>query len=156
MTDEIGSVVRAVMVEDEAEWKRLYREYRAFYELAPDDDAVDRTWGWVSNGEFGLSGLVVVRGGELAGLANLRRFARPSSASTGLYLDDLFTSPEHRRSGVASELIDQARRIAGAEGSTVVRWVTAADNSTARSLYDSVATATRWVTYDLPVESSSR
>jgi len=30
-----------------------------------------------------------------------------------------------------------------------VRWITAGDNATARRLYDAVATATPWVTYDM-------
>lgn len=34
------------------------------------------------------------------------------------------------------------------EHATVVRWVTAEDNDVARRLYDRVATATAWVTYD--------
>jgi hypothetical protein len=38
---------------------------------------------------------------------------------------------------------------AAAEGLSVVRWITAEDNRTARRLYDSVAAATPWVTYDL-------
>ncbi|MGJ7538922.1 hypothetical protein [Brevibacterium luteolum] len=35
-----------------------------------------------------------------------------------------------------------------AQGCSVVRWITAADNSTARSLYDQLAVQTNWVTYD--------
>lgn len=148
---KLGTFVRSVRAEDEANWKHLYRQYRGFYELAPDDDAVDQTWGWVRDRDHGISGLVAVRGDALVGLANIRRFARPSTATRGLYLDDLFTIPDLRREGIGSALLEEAKRIAAGEGANVVRWVTAEANSTARSLYDSVATATHWVTYDMSI-----
>ncbi len=83
-----------------------------------------------------------------ARLADLRRFARPSSATTGLYLDDLFTAPDP---GAASRpaLLHEAAATAAAEGASVVRWITAEDNATARAVYDRVAAATPWVTYDM-------
>lgn len=149
MVTQSSVLVRAVQAQDEQNWKNLYRQYRAFYDLVPDEGAVDRTWGWVRGRQHGISGLVAARGDELVGLANLRRFARSSSATMGLYLDDLFTSPELRRAGVGSALLAEAKRMAADEGASVVRWVTAETNSTARSLYDSVATATHWVTYDM-------
>ena len=145
MTLEIRRVVDA----DEAAWSALYAGYRAFYRLEDDASAVSRTWGWVSQGQHGLTGLVAILDGAIVGLANLRRFARPSSATIGLYLDDLFTVPEARGAGVASGLLREAASLAAAEGTSVVRWITAADNATARRVYDGVATATAWVTYDM-------
>jgi NADPH-dependent ferric siderophore reductase len=35
------------------------------------------------------------------------------------------------------------------EGASVVRWITDESNAAARRLYDSMATATPWVTYDI-------
>lgn len=85
----------------------------------------------------------------LVGLAHLRLFARPSSGTMGVYLDDLFTSPDARGTGIGTELLktaaDRARRL----GASTVRWITAEDNATARSLYDKMGSSTRWVTYDM-------
>ena len=67
----------------------------------------------------------------------------------GLYLDDLFTAPETRGRGAASALLTDAAERARAGGASVVRWITAADNATARSVYDTHAVATPWVTYDM-------
>ncbi len=67
----------------------------------------------------------------------------------GLYLDDLFTAPEARGSGAASALLKHAAEVAGEGGGSVVRWITAADNAAARSVYDTHAAATPWVTYDM-------
>ncbi|WP_438353033.1 N-acetyltransferase family protein [Microbacterium sp. CJ88] len=141
--------VRPLVAADESQWKPLYAGYRAFYRLAVDDEAVATTWGWVSRGEHGLRGLVAEDGDRLLGLANLRSFARPSTATMGLYLDDLFTAPDARGRGVATALLSAAVELAGNDGASVVRWITAADNATARRLYDTVAQATPWVTYDM-------
>ena len=142
--------VRPVRATDADAWQDLYAGYRAFYRLPDDAGAVRTTWGWVSTGAHGLTGLVAEdANGRLLGLADLRRFARPSSATTGLYLDDLFTAPDARGRGVATALLHAAAATAAAEGASVVRWITAEDNATARAVYDRVATATPWVTYDM-------
>lgn len=135
---------------DEAEWVQLYSGYRAFYRLPEDANAVASTWRWVRDGTHGLVGLVAVdQDDRPRALANLRWFARPSSATMGLYLDDLFTSPDSRGSGAATALLQHAARYAGEGGASVVRWITAADNAAARSVYDAHATSTPWVTYDM-------
>ncbi|PZE24769.1 MULTISPECIES: GNAT family N-acetyltransferase [unclassified Curtobacterium] len=142
--------VRPVEPQDEAPWRALYRGYRTFYRLDHDDAVVDRTWQWIVRGDHGLFGLVASRpDGTLGALADLRWFARPSSATLGLYLDDLFTAAEHRGLGLGRMLLDRARSVAADGGASVVRWITAADNATARSLYDAHATATPWITYDM-------
>lgn len=139
-----------VEARDAAAWADLYAGYRVFYRLPDDPEVVAKTWQWVRDGEHGLVGLVAVDESDRpVALANLRWFARPSSASMGLYLDDLFTAPEARGRGAAGALLEQAAARAGAGGGSVVRWITAAGNTTARSVYDAHAVATPWVTYDM-------
>ena len=150
MTMYLGpAIVRPVHISDYAQWTDLYRGYREFYRLTPDDAIVDRVWAWVNDPSHEVNGFVATFGPDVVGLAHFRRFARPSSGSTGIYLDDLFTSPDMRGRGVARSLLSELSTLAEAEGRTVVRWITAAHNHRARALYDSVATATPWVTYDL-------
>jgi ribosomal protein S18 acetylase RimI-like enzyme len=67
----------------------------------------------------------------------------------GLYLDDLFTAPGARGTGAASALLKEAAARAGEGEGSVVRWITATDNAAARSIYDSYAMATPWVTYEM-------
>ena len=142
--------IRVVEPRDAEAWAELYAGYRAFYGLPDDPVAVLTTWRWVRDGEHGLVGLVAVDEHDRpVALANLRWFARPSSATIGLYLDDLFTASDARGSGAASALLTDAAERAGAGGASVVRWITAADNATARSVYDAHAVATPWVTYDM-------
>lgn len=141
--------VRRVAASDEAQWSELYAGYRAFYRLPEDPGVVASTWAWVRDEQWSMTGLVAETDGRLIGLANLRWFARPSAGRIGLYLDDLFTAPESRGSGAATSLLRAASRLAAERDAQVVRWITASDNATARRLYDQLATATPWVTYDM-------
>ncbi|MFL0576113.1 GNAT family N-acetyltransferase [Brevibacterium luteolum] len=149
--------VREVAEADEPQWRQLFAAYRDFYRLTPDESVVDRVWAWLNDEGHELRGLVALtdsaesagrRGESIVGIGHFRRFARPSTGSVGLWLDDLFTAPEARGLGAGSALIDQIRAEARAQSCSVVRWITAADNSTARSLYDQLAVQTNWVTYD--------
>ncbi len=51
--------------------------------------------------------------------------------------------------GVGRQLIEHLATIARERGWPSIRWITATDNATARRLYDDVAEATHWVTYEL-------
>ena len=65
------------------------------------------------------------------------------------YLDDLFVSPELRGSGAVQALFAEIDRLAQERGWPLVRWTTADDNYTARSVYDRLAQRTTWITYDM-------
>lgn len=141
--------VRAVHPSDYAEWIDLYHGYRDFYGKPHNQEAVDTVWAWLNDPGHETRGLVAELNGTLVGLANFRAFARPLAASTGLFLDDLFTAPHSRGLGVGTSLLHALAEVASQEGATVVRWITAADNATARSVYDRESQQTSWVTYDL-------
>lgn len=110
---------------------------------------LEQAWQWLMSGEHTLFCLVAADGDELVGLAQLKWMARPSTGSMCLYLDDLFTTPAARGQGLGSALLARAGEIAAERGASIVRWITDVDNATARRLYDEVATATRWVAYDM-------
>lgn len=141
--------VREVADADRAAWAELFRGYRDFYRLAPDEDVIARVWGWLRDSGGEVRGLVAVDHDQVVGIAHYRRVANPSSGSHELYLDDLFTAPAARGRGAGRAMIEHLAARAAADGLTGVSWITADDNHTARRLYDSVATATHWVTYEL-------
>ncbi|TNC73884.1 GNAT family N-acetyltransferase [Rubellimicrobium roseum] len=109
----------------------------------------DRVWGWLHDPAHEVEGFVAERGGALVGLTHFRAFARPLSATTGGFLDDLFVDPEARGCGAAEALVRAVAEEGRQRGWSVIRWITAKDNARARSLYDRLARATPWVTYDL-------
>jgi len=143
------ALVRPISEADHDAWRVLYRGYRDFYHVEHSDAAIDTVWSWLMDPRHETRGIVAVVDGAPAGLAHYRNFARPLAASTGIFLDDLFTSPDARGHGLGSALLTRLAEIARDEGATVVRWITADSNATARSLYDKVSTQTPWVTYDL-------
>ena len=141
--------IRAVAPEDRAAWGALYAGYAAFYRVAQTEEMRDRVWGWLMDAGHSTEGFVAEHGDALVGLAHFRPFARPLSASTGGFLDDLFVDPAARGSGAAEALIGAVREAGIARGWSVIRWITAADNARARAVYDKVAKETAWVTYDI-------
>ena len=146
--------VRALALDDRADWERLYQGYADFYGVAQDQAMRARVWDWLHDPAHECEGLVAEAsaGGAaraLVGLTHFRPFARPLSATTGCFLDDLFVLPEARGAGTGAALIEAVRRVAAARGWSVLRWITRADNHRARVLYDRVAVHTAWVTYDI-------
>ena len=136
---------------DRQRWGELYAAYARFYEVEQTEEMRERAWSWLVDSAHEATGLGARTDGELVGIAHLRPFARPLAAASGLYLDDLFVDPAARSSGVGARLLEAARTLARENGHGVVRWITASDNATARRLYDGVAEATEWVTYDMKV-----
>jgi len=130
-------------------WAALFRAYRVFYKLTPDEAIVERAWSWIHDPGHETKALLAIGDdAQVVGLAHYRRFARPSTGSVGLWLDDLFTDPQHRGNGIGRILIDTVTDLSKRDDCSVVRWITAADNLPGQRLYDTLATKTTWITYD--------
>lgn len=142
--------IRAPQPTDRQDWDRLYQGYAAFYKVTQTAAMRDTVWSWLMADSPRIHGRVAMDdSGRLMGLAHFRSFARPLSASTGGFLDDLFVDPEARGQNIAAALIEAVRSEAAAQGWSVLRWITAEDNRPGRAVYDRVATKTAWVTYDI-------
>jgi ribosomal protein S18 acetylase RimI-like enzyme len=149
MTTPQGYVVRPPTAGDRLRWQQLYEGYLTFYKTALSDDQMDTVWSWLLSDDHEVYGLVVEGPEGIVGLAHYREFARPSSASVGGFLDDLFVDPSTRGTGVVDALLATLRNIGVTRGWTVIRWITADDNYRARAKYDQQARRTPWVTYDM-------
>ena len=142
--------VRSVQDNEFFTWLDLYAGYGEFYEKPVTDEKALLVWSWISDPENELEAYFAVdEEGAPIGLAHVREFVRPLDGTKGLYLDDLFVSPDARGAGAGSALLEALRDSARERGLSVVRWITAKDNETARRLYDRFAEKTKWVTYDL-------
>lgn len=142
-------LIRPVAAPDRTGWDRLYQGYADFYRVSQTEAMRDRVWDWLHDPDHEVSGMVAEAGGTLVGLAHYRPYARPLSASTGGFLDDLFVAPDARGSGAGEALIGAVKAEGRRQGWTVIRWITAEDNYRARARYDRLATRTQWVTYDI-------
>jgi GNAT superfamily N-acetyltransferase len=142
-------IVRPVEQRDADAWRRLFRDYGVFYKTEFDDAQLDHVWGLLTTEGSGVDALVAEVEGAVVGIAHYR--SHPDTFSTGndWYLDDLFTDPAARGTGVASALIEQLKELARATGPGTLRWITAEDNVTAQRVYDRLAKRTTWVTYEI-------
>jgi ribosomal protein S18 acetylase RimI-like enzyme len=142
--------VRPLSADDHDRWRQLYAAYADFYRVEQSDEQAERTWGWLRDPGHEVEGLVAVDDtGHVAGLAHVRPFARPLSASVGGFLDDLYVDEPARGTGAVDALLRALQELADERGWSVVRWITAEDNARAQAKYDQVATRTGWVTYDM-------
>jgi ribosomal protein S18 acetylase RimI-like enzyme len=143
--------IRHLTPEDHRDWERLYEGYAQFYKVAQTPEMRDRVWGWIGAGTHGVAGYGAVLDGRLVGIAHVRPFARPLSATVGAFLDDLFVDPQARGHRVADALLQFLKDEGTRRGWSVIRWITAEDNYRARAVYDRVGERTKWLTYDIKI-----
>lgn len=133
-----------------ADWERLYAGYAEFYKVTQTPEMREKVWGWIHDPAHEVNAVVAEdEAGRAVGLAHYRAFARPLSASTGCFLDDLFVDPSQRGKRVADALLEHLRALAREKGWSTVRWITADDNYRGRGVYDRLAKRTWWITYDM-------
>lgn len=132
-----------------ADWEALYAGYAAFYKVTQTPEMRATVCSWIMDPAHETKALVAEdASGRAVGLAHYRPFARPLSASTGGFLDDLFVDPALRGQRVADALIEALTEIGRQRGWSVIRWITADDNYRGRGVYDRLARRNFWITYD--------
>ncbi len=152
MTENTPFYIREIQPSDRDQWEALFLAYGVFYETAFTQRTVEGVWGWLMDPTHSLSGFVAEAEGALLGFAHLREQADTFRAGPSWFLDDLFTAPAARGRGVGRALIDALKEHGAAHGGGDLRWITAANNTTAQHLYDSLASRTSWVMYELDTE----
>jgi len=134
---------------DRAEWDALARGYKAFYGTELSDEDYARTWHALLADER-VHGLGARLDGRLVGIAHYLFHAQTWSPDC-CYLQDLFTVEDARGRGVATALIEAVAEQARARGALKYYWLTKADNSAARTLYDRIAGWKGFIRYDYPI-----
>jgi GNAT superfamily N-acetyltransferase len=134
--------VRRLVPGDRAQWEPLWQGYLTFYESSLSQRTTDSTFARLLDDD---------NMGALVGLAHY--VVHPTTWDTRpvCYLEDLFVDPSQRGAGVGRALIESLRDIGRREGWAEIYWMTAADNVTARRLYDRVAQLGNWVRYEMAV-----
>jgi len=129
-------------------WAELYKSYAEFYQVELTSQQLKLVWTWLDGHGTELRGLAALVDGVPQGIIHYRSFLRPLAGEVGIFLDDIYVSEDVRRMGVGKALLDRLQDIAEAQGSTVIRWITAQDNQGAQTFYDQFGKKTRWITYD--------
>lgn len=140
--------IRPLQAADWPQWHRLWTGYLEFYEtVLPEATYVTSFGRMLSDDPNEYSGLVAEGPDGLVGLAHYLFHRHGWKAENVCYLQDLYADPSVRGSGVGRKLIEAVYRAADDAGAPAVYWMTQEFNTTARQLYDRIATLTPFVKY---------
>lgn len=142
---------RTVQQDDFAQWIKLWGDYNAFYgrsgETGLPMDITRSTWSRFFDAAEPVHALVVEHAGALLGLAHYLFHRSTTSTGPTCYLQDLYTAAAARGQGVARTLIEAVYARARDGGAKRVYWQTHETNTTARRLYDKLATRSGFIVY---------
>jgi len=143
--------VRPLAPIDEADWRRLWRAYLAFYETDVSEEIYSTYFErLLGTDPRDYSALVAERDGRLVGLAHYVFHRHGWKLEDTCYLQDLYADPSVRGMGIGRKLIAAVYAAADTAGAPSVYWMTQEDNQTARQLYDRVGQATNFIKYLRP------
>lgn len=146
----MGSLlIRPVARDDEADWRRLWHSYLTYYETELPEEVYASTFARILSAAPGeYRGLLAESDGRPVGLAHYLFHRTCWSVQDTCYLQDLFTDPNVRGTGVGRALIEAVYAAADAHGAASVYWMTQDFNQTARNLYDRIAVKTPFIEYN--------
>jgi GNAT superfamily N-acetyltransferase len=146
-----GVTIRRLQPGDQADWRALWRGYLAFYETVLPEAVTAATFArMLSDDPAEMRGLLALVDGRAVGLVHHVSHRTCWKVENVCYLQDLFTLPEARGSGVGRALIEAVYRHADRAGTPAVYWLTQGFNTTARRLYDRIGVLTPFIEYDRP------
>ncbi|WP_299154200.1 GNAT family N-acetyltransferase [uncultured Tateyamaria sp.] len=147
--------MRSINSDDRKQWEELWAAYNAFYgregETALSATVISITWERLLNPKEPVFGLVAEKSDALIGLAHFVFHRNLIQTSDTCYMQDLFTAPDARGSGVAQRLIKKIGETCRKHGVSDIYWHTHSDNVDARRLYDRIATNTDFLVYRVKV-----
>lgn len=138
---------------DREDWLPLWRGYLEFYETVLEEATTASTFDRITTDGSGVHG-AIARDGDGRAVGIVHWLTHPSTWTVGdyCYLEDLFVLPAVRGDGVGAALIEHVRRWAADHGAAKVYWLTAANNTVARGLYNRVADDSGFVHYEIDLE----
>jgi GNAT superfamily N-acetyltransferase len=148
MPTDAALLIRPVRAGDEADWRRLWGAYLAFYETSRPEAVFAASFArLLGAAPQGYRGLIAEVEGRPAGLAHYLFHPTMWAVADTCYLQDLWADPEVRGRGVGRALIEAVYAAADAHGAASVYWTTQHFNATARRLYDRIGELTPFVKY---------
>jgi len=142
-------VIETVSKENLNEVLPLIRQYQKFYKVSDISDENNSRF-FSQFGESNPSGCQFLYrlNGSVVGFATVYFTFASTIAAKVATLNDLYTVPENRNSGIGRELVEYCRNFAAKNGAVRLQWITAPDNTQAQSLYESMETAkSTWLFY---------
>jgi GNAT superfamily N-acetyltransferase len=139
--------IRALRPDERAAWEPLWKGYLDFYNTSVPKETYDTTWARLldPNEPMWLLGATV--DGKLRGIVHYLYHRTCWTPGDYCYLQDLFVAEEARGHGLGRALIEAVYKAANEAGASRVYWLTHETNTTARALYDRLATAPGFIQY---------
>jgi GNAT superfamily N-acetyltransferase len=143
--------IRDVAASDYEPWLTLWNGYNAFYgrsgPTALPAEVTRTTWQRFFDAREPVYALVAELDGSLVGLTHYLLHRSTTLIAPICYLQDLYTAPERRRTGVGRALIESVYECARDAGSPRVYWQTHETNLVAQRLYEQVAERSGFIVY---------
>jgi len=144
----VAITIRELEPADQTRWLPLWQGYQEFYGVSLSEAVTEATWRRMLYRSEPIWGLGAFEGAELAGITHYLFHRSTWLTADTCYLQDLYVVPAKRGRGMARALIDAVYREADAAGAGQVYWLTHTTNSTARTLYDTLATNAGFIVYE--------
>ncbi len=138
--------IAALKPADKPRWLELWSAYQEFYRTELPAEATDATWTRMQNGRIGGLG-ARDEAGKLVGIVHFLFHEDTWSPKSACYLQDLFVDPAARGHGCARQLIESVAAASKSAGANHPYWLTHETNTTARKLYDGVASNLGFIQY---------
>lgn len=143
--------IRPISRSDEADWRRLWRAYLAFYETElPEEVYATYFKRLLGDDPHDFNGLIATLNGRAVGLTHYLFHRHGWKIENTCYLQDLYADPDVRGQGIGRALIEAVYAAADAEGAPSVYWLTQDFNAEARKLYDRIGVLTPFIKYARP------
>ncbi|WP_227305713.1 GNAT family N-acetyltransferase [Acidisoma cellulosilyticum] len=133
--------------EDRDAWMPLWLGYQTFYEVSLSDLVTDTLWSRMLDAAEPVFAALAWDGEKAVGLVHFLYHRNTWTVGDLCYLNDLFTLPAMRGTGVGRALIAHCCDTAKAAGCESVYWHTHETNSTAQALYNKVAKRSGFIQY---------
>jgi GNAT superfamily N-acetyltransferase len=153
MSQPLPIIVRPIAPADQADWRRLWDAYCAFYKVQLNEQVTARTWERLLDDRHPMLGFVAAtEAGPMCGICHCILHDNTWGTRPICYLEDLFVDADHRGRGVGRTLIEHVIAEAKRRDWARVYWVTEEDNYPARRLYDQFTKRDNFVRYAMRFE----
>ncbi|WP_025651066.1 MULTISPECIES: GNAT family N-acetyltransferase [unclassified Psychrobacter] len=128
-------------------WLKLWQGYLIFYETRLPPSTTEKTWRNLLDSNMPIYGFGAWVDETLVGITHVVLHPNTWNTTECCYLEDLYVSESARGQGIGRALIEQVYDFADKQHCNRVYWTTQEGNTTARKLYDAIATQTDMVQY---------
>ena len=140
-------LVRPLCRDDRVEWDRLWTLYLKFYRTSLPGAQYDLTFDRLMDPTEPMFGYIAEQAGKPKGLVHIILHRSAWIDGPSCYLQDLYVDEDTRGRGIGQALIEHVYQVVKSFGGTRVHWLTQADNTNARRIYDRLAVHQGFIQY---------